>query len=278
MKTLVSIELQKIFRKWRSYIGFLAIGVLVPIIQLALYFEGDGYVNMITRRLQDTFLITGNLLNGYLIGHLVLNSLFIHIPFLIVLVGGDLLAGEATAGTYRLLVSRPISRFKIITSKFIAGMIYTILLMLFLGLMSVGLSLIIFGSGDLLIFADKIIVFSASDVMWRFLMAYGFGTISMINVFALSFLASSLVENAIGPIVASMSVIIILFVLSALNFEVFQVIRPYMFVTYMNDWNQFFRYDIDYKAIIDSVCVLLVHIFGFYGIALYIFNRKDILS
>lgn len=278
MKTLVAIELQKIFRKWRSYIGFLAIGVLVPIIQLALYFEGDGYVNMITRRLQDTFLMTGNLLNGYLIGHLVLNSLFIHIPFLIVLVGGDLLAGEATAGTYRLLVSRPISRFKIITSKFLAGMIYTILLMLFLGLMSVGLSLIIFGSGDLLVFADKIIVFSAGDVMWRFLLAYGFGMISMINVFALSFLASSLVENAIGPIVASMSVIIILIILSALNFEVFQVIRPYLFVTYMNDWNQFFRYDIDYKAIIDSVCVLLAHILGFYGIALYLFNRKDILS
>jgi ABC-2 type transport system permease protein len=278
MSTLIFIELQKIFRKWRTYIGFLAIGVLVPIIQMALYFEGDNYVNMVTRRIQDTFLMTGNLLNGYLIGHLVLNSLFIHIPFLIVLVGGDLLAGEATAGTYRLLISRPISRFKIITSKFFAGMIYTFSLMLFLGLMSVGLSLLIFGSGDLLVFSGKIIIFSSGDVLWRFLLAYAFGTISMINVFALSFLASSLVENAIGPIVASMSVIIILFILSALDFNVFHAMKPYLFVTYMNDWNQFFRYDIDYKAVFDSALVLLIHILGFYGITLYFFNRKDILS
>ena len=137
--------------------------------------------------------------------------------------------------------------------------------MLFLGLMSVGLSLLIFGSGDLLVFSGKIIIFSSGDVLWRFL-------------FALSFLASSLVENAIGPIVASMSVIIILFILSALDFNVFHAMKPYLFVTYMNDWNQFFRYDIDYKAIFDSALVLLIHILGFYGITLYFFNRKDILS
>ncbi len=278
MSALIFIELQKIFKKWRTYIGFLAIGLMVPIIQIALYFEGDAYVNAITRRLQDTFLMTGNLLNGYLIGHLVLNSLFIHIPFLIVLVGGDLLAGEATAGTYRLLITRPVSRFKIITSKFIAGIIYTFSLMVFLGVMSVVLSLIIFGSGDLLVFSDMIIIFSADDVVWRFLLAYGFGIISMINVFALSFLASSLVENAIGPIVASMAVIIILFVLSALDFEFFRVMRPYMFVTYMNEWSQFFRYDINYQEVLKSIIVLLSHIVGFYGITLYLFNKKDILS
>ncbi|MCK7520020.1 MAG: ABC transporter permease [Ignavibacteriales bacterium] len=47
-----------------------------------------------------------------------LNALVVHIPFLITLVAGDLLAGEATAGTYRILVTRPVSRFKIVFSKF----------------------------------------------------------------------------------------------------------------------------------------------------------------
>lgn len=40
MISLTLIELQKIFKKWRTYIGFIAIGVLVPIVQIALYFEG----------------------------------------------------------------------------------------------------------------------------------------------------------------------------------------------------------------------------------------------
>lgn len=278
MINLISIEMYKIFSKWRTYIGFLAIAVLVPIVQLALHLEGEHYINAITGRLQDTFLMSGNLLNGYLIGHLILNALFIHIPFLIVLVGGDVLAGEATAGTYRLLVTRPISRFKIVTSKFIAGAIYTNLLLLFLGIMSVILSVAIFGSGDLMVYDNKITIFAADDVLWRFALAYGYASISLMTVFSLSFLASSLVENAIGPIIATMAVLFTFMILSALDFQLLRELRPYMFVNYMYKWNEFFRYEIDYGEIYVSISVLLVHVFGLYGITLFLFKRKDILS
>ena len=86
MITLVGVELYKIFRKWRTYIGFIAIGVLVSIIQIALYFEGEGYLDAVTRGISQSFIFTGNLLNGYLIAHLILGALVIHIPFLITLV------------------------------------------------------------------------------------------------------------------------------------------------------------------------------------------------
>lgn len=278
MIALISIELLKIFKKWRTYIGFLAIAVLVPLVQISLHFEGDSFINSMTRRLQDSFMISGNLLNGYLIGHLILNSLFIHIPFLIVLVGGDLLAGEATAGTFRLLLTRPVSRFKILTSKFIAGIIYTGGLLLFLAIMSLGVSLLFFGTGDLIVFTGKIVIFSQDDLLWRFLYAYGFAFVSMSTVFALSFLASSLVENAIGPIVASMSVIIILLILSALNIEIINAIRPYLFIWHMNGWNEFFNYQIDYGSIFNSIKILLSYTIGFFAISCFVFIKKDILT
>ena len=41
MIALVQIELYKIFKKWRTYIGFIAIGVLVPIIHTAMVFEAS---------------------------------------------------------------------------------------------------------------------------------------------------------------------------------------------------------------------------------------------
>src|SRR5512139_2262157 len=144
--TLIRIELLKIFRKWRTYIGFIAIGILVPLLHLAMYLEGQRSLEFITRGLRDSFLLVGNLLNGYWISYLILNALTIHIPFLIALVAGDLLAGEATAGTYRILVTRPVSRMQIVTSKFLAGLIYTSLLILFLAFMSLVIGLIIFGS------------------------------------------------------------------------------------------------------------------------------------
>ncbi len=278
MLALISIELTKIFKKWRTYIGFIAIGVMTPVVQLALYFTGQNYINHLMRGLQDTFVFSGNLFNGYLVAYMILQSLFIHIPFLIVLVGGDLLAGEATAGTYRLLITRPVSRLQIITAKFLAGILYTIILLLWLAFVSLIVSLLIFGSGELITFRGKLIIFASNDVLWRFLCAYGFAAISMTTVMTLSLFFSSMVENAIGPIVASMAVIIIFFVLSALPVDILQAIRPYMFTTHMIVWDGFFNDPIDWGEVLNSGIVLIAHIVGLYLLSTYIFLKKDILT
>ncbi|MGB5531266.1 MAG: ABC transporter permease subunit, partial [Ignavibacteriaceae bacterium] len=140
--TLVKIELLKIFKKWRTYIGFIAIGVLVPLLHLAMYLEGQHSLDFITRGLRDSFVLVGNLLNGYWISYIILNALTVHIPFLVALVAGDLLAGEATAGTYRVLITRPVSRMQVVTAKFISGIIYTSSLVLWLAIMSMVIGLI----------------------------------------------------------------------------------------------------------------------------------------
>ncbi|MBU1678414.1 MAG: ABC transporter permease [Bacteroidetes bacterium] len=278
MITLIIIELEKIFRKWRTYIGFIAIGILTPIVQIALSYQGEKYVNFATQSLRDSFLLTGNLFNGYLVGYLMLQSLFIHIPFLIVLVGGDLLAGEATTGTYRLLLTRPISRLKILSAKYFAGIIYTVLLLCFLMFMSLVVSVIFFGSGELIVVKGKIIIFASDDVLWRFALAYLYAALSLTTVMGLSFLFSSLVENAIGPIVASMAVIIVFLILSVLPFDLLESIRPFLFTNHMNHWSSFFADKVEYSEILISGSVLLLHIIGFYLIALFLFIKKDILS
>jgi ABC-2 type transport system permease protein len=279
MITLIFIELQKIFKKWRTYIGFIAIGILVPLAQWALYAEGlQGYQNMITRRLGDAFITGGSVLNGYLLAYIVLQGLYIHFPFLIVLVGGDLFSSEATAGTYRILLTRPISRFQIVTSKFIAGLIYTGSLILWLMLLSFGVSVLLFGNGALMVFIEKIYIFSSSDVLWRFLSAYSYAFISLSTVFTLAFLLSSLVENAIGPIITTMAVIIIFTILSFLPFEVLDKFRPYFFTTYLDEWKLFFTDPIELLSIFNSALILIGHIVVLYIITLIVFLKKDILS
>ncbi|MFA6596286.1 MAG: ABC transporter permease subunit [Ignavibacteriaceae bacterium] len=278
MYTLVKIELYKIFRKWRTYIGFMAIGVLVPVIQIAMYFQGAHYLEFLTRNFKDNFVFVGNLLNGYLIAYIILGSLTIHIPFLIALVAGDLLAGEATAGTYRMLITRPVSRLKLVTAKFIAGLIYTNLLVLWLAVISLGLGILIFGVGELLVIKDAIIIFAQNDILWRFAFAYASAALSMSVVCALGFLFSSLVENAIGPIVTTMTVIIIFTIFSAINIDFFRTIRPYLFTNYMSTWHLVFDDPVNYDEIVKNLLVLTGHIAGFFGITLFIFKRKDILT
>lgn len=277
--TLVKIELLKIFRKWRTYIGFIAIGILVPLLHLAMYLEGQESIDFVTRNLRDSFILVGNLLNGYWISYIILNALTIHIPFLITLVAGDLLAGEATAGTYRLLVIRPISRLQIVTSKFLASLIYTSVLILFLSFMSLVIGLIIFGSGELIVTgSNAIIIFEKTDVLWRFFLAYSFAILSMMVVASLAIFFSSLVENAIGPIVATMAIIIIFIILSAFDVEILKELKPYLFTSYMMNWRDFFDDPVNLTEIMKSIFVLTGHIIVFFALTSFIFNKKDILS
>jgi ABC-2 type transport system permease protein len=279
MLTIIGIELYKIFKKWRTYIGFIAIAVLVPVIQLAMLAEGDRSLDFMTRNLQQSFVFVGNLLNGYLISYIILNSLVVHIPFLIALVAGDLLAGEATAGTYRLLITRPVSRIKIITAKFFSGIIYTNLLVLWLAIISLGLGIFIFGVGELIVIKNSgIIIFSKSDILWRFLLGYVFASLSMMVVASLAFLFSSLVENAIGPIVSTMAIIIAFLIISAIDVDLFQKVKPFLFTTYMSSWRLFFDDPIDFSKILESTLILSGHIVAFFGATSYIFYKKDILT
>lgn len=279
MITMIRIELYKIFKKWRTYIGFIAIGILVPIIQVAMLYEGEHSINFITKNIRESFEFVGNLLNTYFISYIILNAIAVHIPFLITLVAADLLAGEATAGTYRLIVTRPVSRMKIVTSKFFAGAIYTNILILWLAVISIGLGFMIFGVGELIVLkSGTIIIFEKTDVLWRFLLAYGYASLGMTVVCSLAFLFSSLVENAIGPIIATMAVIIVFLIISAINIEFFQSIRPYLFTSHILNWREFFNDPVDTIKILESILILMGHIILFFGLAAFIFRKKDILS
>jgi ABC-2 type transport system permease protein len=210
--------------------------------------------------------------------YLVLNFLWVHIPLLIVIVTGDLLAGEANGGTYRLLLTRPVSRVQLVTAKFITGIIYALITVLFLAIVSMGLGYLLFGKGDLIVLMGVLNIFSADDVFWRFVMAYLFGFLSMAAVASLSILFSGLSSNSLGPILSTMAVIIIFSLISSLDIKLFAVIQPFLFTTYMNTWQLFFSFDIDWGEIMKNTLVLVGYVVIFYGITVIYFNRKDILT
>jgi ABC-2 type transport system permease protein len=276
--TLVSIELYKIFKKWRTYIGFIAFGLFIPLMIYGISVSGNFYLRNLSRSFGEDFIITGNLLNAWFVAFIIFQLVIVHVPFFITLVAGDLFAGEGTAGTYRMLITRPINRELIVISKFIAGFIYAFVFILFFALMSIIPSLLSLGSGDLLIMIDKFVVIRQNDILWRFVLAYSAAFISMCLVVALGALFSSFVNNAIGPIVGTMAVIVIFLIINQLPFEMFEKISPYLFTKYMTVWLDFFEYQVDWEKILESILILLGHILLFFGITLFTFRKKDILN
>ncbi|HKK09721.1 MAG TPA: ABC transporter permease subunit [Bacteroidales bacterium] len=278
MVKLIQIELFKIFSKPRTYIGFGAVLLIVSALEVGLYFEGQQILDFAIQHLQESFILEGNLINGYLITHIILNSLFIHIPFLIALVTGDLLAGEANSGTFRLLLTRPVSRTKLLSAKFIAGWIYMLMLIVFMFALSIGLGFLIFGSGDLIVLKGTINIFSADDVMWRFLSAYAFGILTMTAVAALSFMLSAFASNSVGPIIGTVSIIIGITIISTVGFSLMKPINPYLFTYYLTGWQMFFEETINTSKLSLAIAVEVIYIVMFLGITFFYFRKKDILS
>lgn len=275
---MLTNELLKTFRKWRTYIGFIAIGVVVPLIEYGLKLEGGTMVRNMTRGLSQDFLFLGNLFNGYFVTYFIMNSMWIHVPFLITLVAGDILAGEATAGTFRILLTRPPSRTRIFLVKYVAILAYTTILVVFLAVLSLGLGLLWFGKGDLLVPGRDIIILPAADVPSHLALAYGLSILSMWCVASLAVAFSSFVENAIGPIVGSMAVIIVFLIVGNIPIEMFETIKPYLFTTHFSLWTRAVEDTIPWDDILHSAAVLVVYTLGFAAVSWTVFTRKDILS
>ncbi|HVK46334.1 MAG TPA: ABC transporter permease subunit [Pseudobacter sp.] len=279
MWTILQIELFKIFKRPRTYIAFVAIAVIVWLIQLAFYVDGGAYISFLMQSIESDFDVDGKILNGYFICYFILQTLLIHVPLLIALIGGDMIAGEANMGTLRLLASKPVSRTSLIVGKFIATAVYTLLLLIWMAVLSLGLSLLVFGVDDLLIFkGTEVILLLKSDILWRYVAAFGFAAIAMVTVAALSFFLSMFAENSIGPIVATMSVVIVFTILTSIDLPLFNAMKPYLFTSHMLGWKGFFDDEIFYNSIARSAIFLLGHIFGFLGLSLYVFRKKDVLS
>lgn len=278
MGTLTRIELYKIFTRKRSYISFLAVIIIILIAQAAMLWEGESLYAFLTKNLSDAFYMQGRLVNGYLMTYLVLNFLWVHIPLLVVIVTGDLLSGEAHGGTLRLILSRPVSRSSLVTAKFLAAFIYTIILMVIFALFSLGLGLLLFGEGDLIVIFDAINILPASDLFWRFMAAFAYGTLGMISIASLSLLLSSLSRNSLGPILSTMAIIILFTMISSFEFNIFKPLKPLLITTYLDSWQMLFSFTPDIKNLLTDASVILLHCIIFYLCTLLYFKRKDILT
>ncbi len=291
MWKLLQIELFKIFKRPRTYISFLAITALVGVIQMGLYVDGDAYIGFMLRDLSVSFDIQGNILNGYLVCFIILQLLLVHVPLLISLIAGDLVSGEANMGTLRLLLTKPISRTEVALAKFGAASIYTMILLVWMAILGLGVSMLLFGPDDMLnLKSGYIVQLKSGDIMWRYVCAFGFAAVAMLTVAALGFFFSMFAENSIGPIVATMSVIIVFTILTTLDIPIFNAMKPFLFTTHMIGWKGFFDVQLteDNEAIVGSVQnlgkvlqaagILALHVVGLLVASIVVFNKKDVLS
>ena len=297
MLSLLQIELYKISKRPRTYIAFAAITAIVLIFQFAFKADGKSYMNLLLQNAGDTFdLDKSKAINGYFMCYIILNTLLIQVPILVALIAGDTISGEANMGTLRLLLTKPVSRTELILVKFLAAVIYTMVLLVWMAVTALFLSMLIFGTGDMLIFRtsgedSEILQITNDDVTWRYMAAFGYAAVALTVIAALAVLLSVFAENSIGPIIATVCIVIICTVISNINVPIIdRNVKPWLFTSYLVGWKGFFYIAADpdnvpikgslenWGAIRKSLYILFAHIVVFMGAAVWSFRKKDILT
>jgi ABC-2 type transport system permease protein len=282
MKEFIAIltnELYKTIKRPRTYIGFGVIIFICAMLQSAFYHDGKEILSFVTQQLDNVFNVQGNILNGNLICFILLQTLIVQMPLLVALVTGDSVSGETASGTIRFLLTTPGSRTKIIVAKWLAGLFYTLILLLLLGFMALIVSKWIFGTGDLMALnSESLTIIRGDDINWRWGWAFLIAFLSLGVVASLAQMLSCFIDNSITPIVSVMAIIIVFTIIGMFDLPSFDVLKPFLFTTHMISWKSLFEDPIPLSDIYFSSIVLLIHIVLFLGVSIFYFKRKDILT
>lgn len=276
IKFLIYNEFQKIIYRKRTYIGFILIGILIPFIVGAIDNGGNMLEKSIYGQLSDSFFFVGSLINGYLATYIIIAVLITHMPFLSTIVAADIVSSEYSKGTFRLYLSRPISRSKVLLSKLIIVYGYTILLMGFFISYALIISIFWLGTGELAVFHMGLLFLSENDAIIRFIVAFFTSTIVMLTISSLCFLISTISKNSVTPIIITISTVFVGTAISIIPIEFFEMLNPYLFTGYINSYLSAFHDPIPFDEILRLIIVCFIWSVLFISIAFNHFIKKDI--
>ncbi|WP_414055621.1 ABC transporter permease [Macrococcus equi] len=136
----------------------------------------------------------------YQAGDFVIDNAFLTalISLITIVVAGGSIANEFTYGTIKQLLIRPVSRTVILASKYVAMIIFSLVMMFILVLMTYIVGLIFFGTTSInpeLLFErpDK---FSSNSLMIEIGLIYGLKLLHVITLGTFGFMISSILRNS----------------------------------------------------------------------------------
>src|SRR5436190_15706246 len=137
-------ELWKLFGKKRTYIGSGAF-FLAQSIGILLFQFGQGPYRALMSDIDRCGLSPDRFVTNLTVASFLLVPIvYFLLPLYVALVGGDMVAKEAEDGTLRMILCRPISRLRLLCLKWLAGAIFSLILVMSLGLFSAGLASVFF--------------------------------------------------------------------------------------------------------------------------------------
>jgi ABC-2 type transport system permease protein len=230
----------------------------------------------------------------------------VFLPVAVAVMAGDSIAGEASTGTLRYLLARPVGRTRLLVAKLVAVITFTLIAVVAVAVTSYATGVLILGpsraaavgtppggiSGSIAPGAGgaptaglqpgaAITSLSGTplttlDLVERVLGAMAFITVSMLGVAAIALFLSTLTDSAIGAAMGSLAALVASEVLVTLNAA--SAVQPYLPTRYWLAWIDFFRQPIFWREIQRGFGIQAVYVVVFLAAAWANFATRDITT
>ncbi|WIM99636.1 ABC transporter permease [Actinoplanes oblitus] len=277
---MIRVELAKLFRRPRTYViaGLLCALPLIVAIFLA------------TTRIppppgQGGAFLSAVLSNGALYPAAAMALVLpIFLPVSVAVLAGDAVAGEASAGTLRYLLIRPVGRTRLLVAKLVALVTFVLFAILTVVLTAYLSGVLLFGvstsaAGVTLppdVTSLSGVTISPAGLALRLLGTVGYIVISMLGVAAIALFLSTVTDSALGAAMGALAVLVTSQVLVTLDAAA--AIRPYLPTRYWLAWIDFFRDPVLWRDIERGAGIQLVYLVVLLGAAWANFLTKDITT
>ncbi|MDP5081942.1 MAG: ABC transporter permease [Winogradskyella sp.] len=276
MIELIQTEVYKLFCSFRTYATFGIAIILMAMINIGLYMDGESILLFILEPLKDYFIIDGNVLNGYLIGYFSLNTLWVHIPVLVIIVSTYIFSSEFEYGTIKVLLSQPISRTALILSKWLTMFLYIIIFMIIVAIFALVPSVWLFGTGDVMVLSDGLQFILEGSFIKRYVAAIIFAVVAMMAFSSLAMFLAVWFKNTLTAILVAFGILIFHTLIQSFVLGLSSLWQNMLFTFHMAMWQQFFVTDVPMVLIMKSFGFLLAMIILFTMLTVYRFNSINI--
>lgn len=187
-----------------------------------------------------------------------------------VVIAAEIVAAEFTWGTVKLLLIRPVNRWKVLLSKYIAALLFILCMVAVLFFSSLLFGLLFFGAG------------SGQVTLATILADYGFEFISLVMTVTFAFMISAVFRS--GTLAMSLSFVFLFF---GMTINQILIALKYTWAKYLlfinMDLSFYFRGDYRNPYMPEatfgfSVAVLAVYFVVFHLISFYVFSKRDVTA
>jgi ABC-2 type transport system permease protein len=202
-------------------------------------------------------------------------------PLYVTLVGGDLVAKEAEDGTLRMILSRPISRLRLLIVKWLGGMIFASILVLALGVIALAAARVLFPWKGMFVIAEDpdnsaFGLFPPGEGLALYAFSHLFMSVNAITMLSIAFMFSSFNMKPAAATILALSYLFINMVMQHIPF--LEQYRNWFITHHFESWYLVFQKPTPWPQIFQSEVTLLAISATAFVIGAMGFQVRDIKS